>query len=47
MKHVILLQQSTKTEQTILQPKVPAEFVELLIDHVYLNQLRRGQSKRS
>ena len=47
MKHVIPLQQSTKTKQTNLWPKVPAEFVKIGINHVFFDQLRRNQSKRS
>ena len=33
-KRVILLQQSTKTDQIILRPQIPAKFVEVVTDHI-------------
>ena len=33
-KRVILLQQSTETNQTILWPQIPVKFIEIVTDHV-------------
>ena len=35
-KRVILLQQSTETDQTISWPQIPTKFMEIVTDNVYL-----------